>query len=177
MICIAGIFCSTHLPPRCLIKDKRVDEGICKLVNEFFLTFFQVYRLQQLSSNSQCHTRNNPYPRCRDPQYYGVAAARPHTVPLMPHLHVRILNSASLIVLGKTVEYRTSRDKKGSSASYSFFCLKLIEYSSLIINPHTTGQDRSTYHSFLARIMLIKIWRPFIYGTEQNWLSCNGSLF
>ena len=113
MICIAGIFCSTHLPPRCLIKDKRVDEGICKLVNEFFLTFFQVYRLQQLSSNSQCHTRNNPYPRCRDPQYYG---ARPHTVPLMPHLHVRILNSASLIVLGKTVEYRTSRDKKGSIA-------------------------------------------------------------
>ena len=76
MICIAGIFCSTHLPPRCLIKDKRVDEGICKLVNEFFLTFFQVYRLQQLSSNSQCHTRNNPYPRCRDPQYYG---ATPHS--------------------------------------------------------------------------------------------------
>ena len=48
---------------------------------------------------------------------------RPHTVPLMPHLHVRILNSASLIVLGKTVEYRTSRDKKGSSialATHSF---------------------------------------------------------
>ena len=73
--------------------------------------------------------------------------ARPHTVPLMPHLHVRILNSASLIVLGKTVEYRNRRTKKAVAL---FFFLKLIEYSSLIINPHTTGTDLHIIHFWRA---------------------------
>lgn len=38
------------------------------------------------------------------------AAATPHTVTLMPHLHVRILNSASLIVLGKAEKMAVARN-------------------------------------------------------------------
>ena len=33
------------------------------------------------------------------PTTMGISFSRPHTYPLMPHLHARILNSASLIVL------------------------------------------------------------------------------
>ena len=63
--------------------------------------------------------------------------SRPHTYPLMPHLHARILNSASLIVLrtsgksgknerqcslfehshqGRRLQLRGSRKKRGSAA-------------------------------------------------------------
>ena len=68
------------------------------------------------------------------PTTMGISFSRPHTYPLMPHLHARILNSASLIVLrtsgksgknerqcslfehshqGRRLQLRGSRKKKG----------------------------------------------------------------
>lgn len=84
----------------------------------------------------------------------------------MPHLHLRILNSASLIVLGKiarkTVEYILCT---GSDKKRQLFCLKLIEDSSLIINPTLWGQ---IYISF---IFGAHIWWPALINLAPFFIS------